>query len=87
MGILNREKVTSSFTTTVVMLGLLHNEFKVPEDVTVKPVYSGHSVKQPPHYNSHLLQVTFNIMAYIWTLVKQPALYYSHKLMAHRRPP
>ena len=32
---------------------------------TVKPLYSGHSVKQPPHYYSYLLQVTCNIMAYI----------------------
>ena len=28
---------------------------------TVKPLYYGHSVKQPPHYYSHLLQVTCDI--------------------------
>ena len=44
----------------------------------VKPLYSGHFVKQPPP------QITSNIMPYIYISIKQPPLYYSHKFMAHR---
>ena len=43
----------------------------------MSPLYSGHSVKQPP------IQVTCDIMAYICTSIKQPSLYYSHQFINH----
>ena len=45
---------------------------------TVEPQYSGHSVKQPPHYYNHLAQVPSDMTVYIYTSVMQPPLYYSH---------
>ena len=47
---------------------------------TVEPQYSGHSLKQPPHFYNHLAQVPSDTIVYICTSVRQPPLYYSHKL-------
>ena len=47
---------------------------------TVKPLHSGHSVKQPP------TQVACDLMAYICTSIEQRPLYYSRKFVARRRP-
>ena len=56
----------------------------VPMYSAVSPLYSGHSVKQPPHYYSHLLRSL--VVQYICTSIKQPPLYCSHKCMAHGQP-
>ena len=42
------------------LCGCMEDNMKVTQDIqkyksTVKPPYSGHSVKQPPHHYSHLL--------------------------------
>ena len=46
---------------------------------TVKPLYSGHSVKQPPHYHSHLLRSL--VIPYICISTTTSLLY--HKFVAH----